>query len=165
MVRVRVSETIPTERHHVWSELARVENHVEWMSDATVIRFLSIAHSGVGTRFECDTRIGPLRLTDVMEIDEWEAPIAMGVRHSGVVSGSGRFTLAEVSGRATRVRWEEQLHFPWWLGSGAGAFMAKPVFTVLWKQNLRRLCRRVMTGELGAARFLTDRLEQGEEGP
>jgi hypothetical protein len=165
MVKVRVSETIAAERHTVWSELARIEDHVEWMSDATAIRFLSIAHSGVGTRFECDTRIGPLRLTDVMEIGEWEAPIAMGVRHSGVVSGSGRFTLADVPGCATRVTWEEQLHFPWWLGSGAGALVAKPVFTVLWKQNLRRFCRRVMTGELGAAPFLTDPPEQGEEGP
>lgn len=146
VVTVRVAETIAAERHVVWSELARIENHVEWMSDATAIRFLSTTRSGVGTKFECDTRIGPIRLTDLMEISEWEAAVAMGVRHSGVVNGSGRFTLTNAPGSATLVTWEEQLHFPWWLGSGAGALVAKPVFTMLWRENLRRLRRRVTTG-------------------
>ena len=89
MVTVRVSETISAERHLVWSELARIEDHVEWMMDATAIRFLGATRSGVGTRFECDTKVGPIRLTDVMEITEWEDAEAIGVRHLGVVSGCG----------------------------------------------------------------------------
>ena len=32
----------------MWSELARIEDHVEWMMDATAIRFLSASRSGVG---------------------------------------------------------------------------------------------------------------------
>ncbi len=99
--------------------------------------------SGVGTRFECDTKVGPIRLTDVMEITEWEDSEAMGVRHLGAVSGSGRFTLTDAAGPATLISWEEQLSFPWWLGSTAGARLAQPVFTALWRGNLRRLGRRV----------------------
>ena len=40
MVTVRVTEVISAERDRVWSELARIEDHVEWMMDATAIRFL-----------------------------------------------------------------------------------------------------------------------------
>jgi hypothetical protein len=143
MVTVHVSQTIPAERHLVWSELARIEDHVEWMMDATAIRFLSATRSGVGTKFECDTKVGPIRLTDIMEITEWEDLEAIAVRHDGVVSGSGRFTLTDAAGHATRVAWEEQLSFPWWLGSAVGAGLAKPVFTALWQGNLRRLGRRI----------------------
>ena len=44
--------------------------------------------SGVGTRFECDTKIGPITLTDVMEITEWKPGKAMGVRHTGLITGT-----------------------------------------------------------------------------
>jgi hypothetical protein len=144
MVKVRVSEAIPAERRRVWSELARIEDHVAWMMDATEIRFLGATRSGVGTRFECDTKVGPIRLTDVMEITEWEDSEAIGVRHDGVVSGSGRFILTEAAGPATMVGWEEQLSFPWWLGSTVGELLAKPVFTAMWRRNLRRLGRRIV---------------------
>jgi hypothetical protein len=154
MVKVRVSDVIPSERHRVWAELARIEDHVTWMMDATSIRFLTASRSGVGTRFECDTRIGPLRLTDVMEITEWVDARAIGVRHTGAVSGSGRFALTDVPDRATRIEWEEQLRFPWWLGATTGAWLARPVFTALWRGNLRRLRHRIaaLSPQQGSAR-------------
>ena len=52
-----------------------------------------------------------------MEITEWEPERAMGVRHDGLVTGTGRFTLEPLDdGRRTRFTWEEELTFPWWLG-------------------------------------------------
>ena len=89
--------------------------------DATTIRFKGGQRRGAGSRFECDTRFGPLRLTDVMEVTEWEHGERIGVRHGGVVSGAGSFTLRDVPGQATRVEWEELLVFPWWLGAALGA--------------------------------------------
>ena len=91
------------------------------------IRFLSDQRSGVGTRFECDTKIGPFTTTDVMEITEWVPGKAMGVRHSGVVTGTGRFTLKKARGGRTQFQWRERLVFPLWLGGPVGAFAAKPV--------------------------------------
>ena len=56
----------------------------------------------MGTSFECDTRVGPLRLTDRMTVVEWDEPRAMAVRHTGLVSGTGRFLLeAEAQGIAS----------------------------------------------------------------
>ena len=143
MVTVRVSTEVPVGREHVWAELACLERHVEWMLDATAIRFRSDQHQGVGTTFECDTRVGPIRLTDVMEITEWEPREIIGVRHNGPVSGTGRFALTDGPGASTVITWDEELRFPWWLGGLVGAQLARPLFTALWRGNLRRLAHRV----------------------
>jgi hypothetical protein len=143
MVIVRVSTAVLAQRAQVWMELAQIENHVEWMLDAKAIRFLSDQHAGMGARFECDTTLGPIRLTDVMEVTEWEPEVAMGVRHYGAVNGIGRFLLTDADGPSTVIEWEEQLSFPWWLGARLGALIAKPLFAAVWQGNLRRLGHRI----------------------
>jgi hypothetical protein len=147
MVTLRVATQVPAARPKVWDELARIEDHVTWMMDATAIRFQGPQRQGVGTRIECDTKVGPLRLTDMMEVTEWETGKAIGVRHFGAVSGSGRFSLLDAPGPATVVTWEERLSFPLWLGAGVGAQCAKPFFALLWRGNLRRLGRRVVESQ------------------
>jgi polyketide cyclase/dehydrase/lipid transport protein len=151
--KVRVSTHISAPVSVVWREIEQIEHHVTWMRDAVAIRFHTEQHRGVGTVFECDTKVGPLQLTDVMEIIEWSAERTMSVRHTGAVSGTGRFTLRSEGGSDTTLLWEEDLSFPWWLGSELGATVARPIFTVLWKGNLRRfsenLSVRAGTGEHG----------------
>ena len=56
----------------VWADVRDIESHVTWMQDAAAIRFLTDHREGAGTRFECDTKVGPFSLTDVMEITSWE---------------------------------------------------------------------------------------------
>jgi uncharacterized protein YndB with AHSA1/START domain len=138
-VSIRVATTIEAPPEAVWSSLADVGSHVEWMADAEAIRFTSPQHRGVGTTFDCDTRVGPFRLTDRMEVTEWDEGRVMGVRHTGLVKGEGRFTLAPTAGgRRTRFTWEERLAFPWSLTG--------PVLAAVWRRNLRRLKRTVERG-------------------
>jgi hypothetical protein len=146
MVTVTVTTEVPVARRLVWAALVRFEDHVEWMQDATAIRFTTAQRRGVGTTFACDTRVGPLRLTDTMTVTEWEEGVRVGVCHCGAVSGSGRFALRDGAGSSTLVEWEEQLSFPWWLGGPFGARAAKPIFGALWKGNLRRFGRMVQVG-------------------
>jgi hypothetical protein len=146
MVGVRISMEMPFERELVWNELAALEDHVEWMLDAVAIRVTSEQRRGLGTRFDCDTKFGPLRLTDMMEVTEWEHGERIGVRHSGAVNGTGCFTLRDVPGPATVVEWQESLVFPWWLGARLGAQLAKPLFATVWRGNLGRLRDRVDAG-------------------
>ena len=59
---------------------------------------------GVGTTFDCDTKIGPFRLTDRMEITEWVPNAAMGVSHVGTVTaerpeGGGTLMRFRLNGR------------------------------------------------------------------
>lgn len=142
MARIRVSTVLDATPEQVWADLRDIESHTTWMADAVAIRFLSAQTSGTGTRFECDTKVGPFRLTDVMEVTEWSPGRAMGVRHVGLVSGSGRFTLKRMRGGRTRFRWREKLEFPIWLGGPVGALVSKPVLTWVWRRSMRNLQQR-----------------------
>jgi uncharacterized protein YndB with AHSA1/START domain len=141
--RVRVSRVLAAPPPAVWAQLADIADHVTWMADAAAIRFTSDRREGLGTTFECDTRVGPLTTVDVMEVTDWRPGEAMGVRHAGVVTGTGRFTLAAVSGGRSRLTWAEDLSFPWYLGGPVTARLATPVLRRLWAGNLRRFADRL----------------------
>ena len=145
MSRLSVAIDIAATPAQVWEIVEPIEDHVEWMHDAVAIRFQTDQRRGVGTEFLCDTKVGPFKLVDRMEITDWDPPAAMGVRHIGLVTGTGRFTLTPIDlGRRTRFGWDESLTFPWWLGGPVGAFVGgRIVLRAIWKRNLRELKRIV----------------------
>jgi len=145
MARITVSVEIDAPVERVWQVVEPVERHVDWMHDAVAIRFVTDQHRGVGTAFLCDTKVGPIKLVDQMEITDWRPNEAMGVRHVGLVTGSGTFTLTPIDlGRRTRFTWSEELVFPWFLGGPIGAFVGgKVVMQAIWRRNLRELERIV----------------------
>lgn len=142
MARIRVTTMLDAPPDVVWADLQDITSHPEWMADAVRIRFLTPHRSGVGTTFECDTKVGPFRLTDVMEITEWKPGKAMGVTHTGLVTGTGRFTLKKARGGRTQFQWKERLVFPMWMGGPAGALVSKPVLTWVWRRSMRNLQER-----------------------
>ena len=143
MADITVSTTIDRTPAEVWDDIKDISTHVTWMADAVAIRFVTEQRSGKGTTFECDTRIGPLRTTDVMHITAWDEGRRMGVRHVGVVKGEGEFTLEPAGSTGTRFQWQEQLTLPWWMGGPVGEVVARPVLTAIWRRNLRRLRDRI----------------------
>ena len=145
MGSIRVSTVIDRDPAEVWETVGRIERHVDWMLDAESISFTSTARSGAGTTFDCATKVGPFRLVDRMEITEWEPAAVMGVRHVGVVTGSGRFTLEAVDGGRTRFTWDETLRFPWWMGGPVGAVVGDRLMKVVWGRNLARLKGQIET--------------------
>ena len=68
MASIDVSTLIDAPPDVVWRAVEDIGTHVEWMADAEAIRFTSARRSGEGTTFECDTKVGPLRLTDEMAV-------------------------------------------------------------------------------------------------
>lgn len=151
MTAISVGTVVDAPAEAVWAELADLAAHVEWMVDAETITFLDAQRRGTGTRFDCLTRVGPLRTTDRMVVVDWVEGTAIGVRHVGLVTGEGRFTLAPVtaaprSAPRTEVRWTEDLRFPWWLAGRLGAAAGRPVLRHLWRRNLANLKARVEGG-------------------
>jgi len=138
---IRVETTLPVPPATAWGDLRHIARHVEWMADAVSVMFTTESREGVGTAFDCRTRVGPLRLTDRMVVTEWEPPRVMGIRHRGAVTGTGRFTLTP-EGTGTRFVWEEELEFPWWLGGRLGAMVGAPLLRLVWRRNLVNLRRR-----------------------
>ena len=147
-MKLRVAISIHASPADVWRTIEPIERHIEWMADAVSISFTSSSRRGVGTSFDCLTRVGPLRTTDRMTVTEWDPRRAMGIEHHGVVTGRGRFTLRARPGGRTRFTWKEELTFPWWMGGAAGAFAAKPVLRAVWRRNLRAL-KRLVEGTTG----------------
>ncbi len=145
MSKIRVSTLIKAPRPVVWRAVRDVASHVRWMHDADRIRITSRRSTGVGTTFVCDTRVGPFRLSDPMEVVEWRERRAMSIRHAGLVRGVGRFTLRARPG-GTLFTWEERLRFPPWMGGPVGAVLAKPVLRRTWKRNLATLKQMVESG-------------------
>jgi hypothetical protein len=141
MSGIVVSIELDATPERVWDVVEPVERHVDWMHDAVAIRFQGEQTRGVGTTFLCDTKVGPIKLVDQMAITEWEPAAVMGVEHTGMVTGTGRFTLTPIDlGRRTRFEWSEELFFPWWLGGPIGAFIGgKIVMQAIWRRNLRLL--------------------------
>ncbi|HEX2384873.1 MAG TPA: SRPBCC family protein [Acidimicrobiales bacterium] len=139
MARIRTRIDLDAPPAVVWRAIERVESHVEWMDDAIAIRLTSRRRQGAGTTFDCDTKVGPFRLTDRMTITQWKPRRSMGVSHVGIVSGTGRFTLRRRRGGRTRFGWDERLSFPWFLGGPVGAAVAAPILKRIWRRNLVNL--------------------------
>ena len=152
MSDVTVSIDLDATPGEVWHIVEPVERHVDWMADAVAIHFETEQTRGVGTKFLCDTKVGPIRLTDKMEITEWQPAIdpgdgqaavdgVMGVKHTGIVTGSGVFTIEPLAGgQRTKFTWTENLDFPWYLGGRLGEIIGgRLVLGFIWKRNLRAL--------------------------
>ena len=140
---MRVSTVVPADRSEVWSDLSDLSSHVEWMRDARSITFVSATTSGVGTAFDCETQVGPFRLTDRMEITRWDEGSAIGVRHVGLVTGDGVISLRRARRGRTRVIWSERLRFPWFMGGPIGGWLATPVLWTVWRSSMKALARPV----------------------
>lgn len=159
MSDVTVSIDIDATPGRVWDVIEPIERHVDWMADAVAIRFETEQTRGVGTAFLCDTKIGPIRLTDAMEITEWTPAVdagdgavaqdgAMGVKHTGIVTGSGVLHVEPLAGgQRTRFTWKEDLDFPWFFGGRLGEIVGgKLVLGPIWRRNLKKLKQLVETG-------------------
>ena len=135
---IRVATTIAASPGQVWAAIEDIGSHTRWMEDAVAIHFTSSQRSGIGTAFDCETRVGPMRLIDRMQVTEWDPPRVLGIRHAGVVAGRGHFLLEPVDG-GTRFAWEEDLTFPWWLAGRVGVAGARPVLHRVWRRSLGNL--------------------------
>ena len=137
-VRITQCQHLRASPARVWQSVEDISTHPEWMHDAVVIAFLTEQHEGVGAEFTCLTRVGPFRTHDVLRVTEWEPGAVMGIAHTGVVEGSGRFTLTP-DANGTAFCWEEVLRFPWWMGGPVGERVAKPLLGHVWRKNLQEL--------------------------
>ena len=149
MASITVSVDIAVPRRVVWEEAADLSAHAEWMADAESVEFLSGSRRGTGTRMEVATRVGPLRTRDIIEVTEWIEGERIGVRHAGLVTGTGSFELTPLGAALTRFTWQENLAFPWFLGGRLTARIAALVLAAVWRGNLRRFRQRCEGGAAG----------------
>ncbi len=146
MATIEIQVSIDASPKAVWAEMRHIERHVNWMHDAVSIDFLSDTTEGVGTSFLCLTKVGPLQTRDIMTITQWRENEVMGVKHIGLIQGTGLFTISP-DGRGSIITWKESLQFPWWAFGFLGSHIASPVLRFIWKRNLKNLKSIVESAE------------------
>ena len=107
------------------------------MRDATEIIFEGEQRRGVGVRMKVPTRVGPLRVTDLMWVEEWIEEEAIGVVRFGRIGGWGRFELSSHP-QGTLLTLTEKLEFPWYMGGPLVGWLARPVLRRVFRANLLR---------------------------
>ncbi|MEX0667656.1 MAG: SRPBCC family protein [Acidimicrobiia bacterium] len=133
-----VSVDIKATIDEVWEAAADLASHGRWMADVESIEFDSEIRQGAGTVMRVATRVGPFRTNDMMRVTAWEPGSRISVEHRGLFTGRGEFQLSAVGG-ATRFTWSEDIAFPWRFGGPIGATLARPILTMIWRGNIRRL--------------------------
>ncbi len=137
--RIETSIIIDKPLDIVWQEVKVMENHVNWMEDAIKIDILSENNSGINTKMNVLTKVGPIKLIDTITVIEWKEKESIGVIHQGIVTGIGIFYLKELKDSQTEFKWEETLKFPIYLGGVIGEFFGAFVLKYIWKKNLKNL--------------------------
>jgi hypothetical protein len=116
-----------------------MEDHVKWMEDAVKIDILSENNSGLDTKMNVLTKVGPITLTDIITVTEWKEKESIGVIHEGIVTGEGVFYLSEIDDNKTKFQWVETLKFPFYLGGPIGEIFGGVILKYIWKKNLKNL--------------------------
>lgn len=140
-MRIVTEIDLPVSQDEAWSFLEQIERHGDWMDDLVSIEFLTEQTRGAGVRARGKVKTGPLRVSDSIEVTEWEPPRALAIRHAGKVKGWGLFELIPL-GNETCFRWTEELHFPWFLGWRVGELFGRPILKGIFRkdaENFREL--------------------------
>ena len=109
------------------------------MSDAESIKFLGQQKEGVGTKILVLTKIGPIKLNDLMTFTKWEKNAEIEVEHEGIVTGKGSFLLEALENKTTKFSWRETLKFPIILGGVIGEIVGSYILERIWKKNITNL--------------------------
>lgn len=127
----------------VWRVVADLGGHARWQVDVREIQFTSPEHRGLGTTYDCDTQLGPIRTRIPMTVVEWRERKAVSVSYQGQLSGRGRISLHRRRRQRTKVTWSARIRLPWFLGGPVGAIAAAQLLRVVWTRNLTNLAREL----------------------
>jgi uncharacterized membrane protein len=143
-VEIHTEIEVPTDRQRTWDLLVDLELQPKWMKDALSIEKLTEGPVGVGTVMRVPTQILFLRTTDHMEVTAFEPLEKWSVKHVGLVTGEGTFTLQNSStGAGTLVHWHERLSAPLGLLGRMGMTLFRPALRHQFHSDLvrfQRLC-------------------------
>jgi len=145
---IKVSTEIDAPIARVWNEVSNISNHIHWMHDAKSIEFLSKIKKGVGTKILVLTKVGPIKLKDVMTFTKWIEGVEIEVNHKGLVTGKGSFLLKSIDSKRTTFSWNETLKFPIILGGIVGEICGSYILKSIWKKNIRNLKKIIEYKEL-----------------
>lgn len=126
----------------VWRTVTDWPGQGEWMF-ATRVRTTSGGDGrALGATLSAVTGVGPLAVTDTMEITEWDPPRRCVVRHTGaVIRGDGIFEVEPLGPARSRFLWSELLELPFGAVGRFGWPLVRPAMRLGVARSLRRMAR------------------------
>ena len=145
MTRIELTEPVdvaaPAEV--LWHVVTDWANQGEWMLGTRVRPTSGGDGRRLGATLEAVTGVGPLGVSDPMEIVEWTPPRRCVVRHLGkVVRGEGVFEVLPLGPERARFLWSELLDLPLGRLGALGWPLVRPAFRAGVAFSLRRMKRR-----------------------
>ncbi|MGI5127601.1 SRPBCC family protein [Pseudonocardia sp. CA-107938] len=127
----------------VWDVVTDWPAQGEWMPATRVETTSDGDGRRLGATLSAVTGVGPLAVTDTMEITEWDPPRRCVVRHTGaVVRGDGIFEVVPLGAERARFVWSELLDLPFGILGRAGWPIVRPLMRAGVAYALRALARR-----------------------
>jgi hypothetical protein len=145
VTRVELSEPVDVAAPAavVWHAVTDWAGQGEWMLGTRVRPTSGGDGRRLGATLEAFTGVGPIGVTDRMEIVEWTPPRRCVVRHLGrVVRGEGVFEVLPHGAERARFVWSELLDLPLGRLGTLGWPLVRPVFRAGMAYSLRRMERR-----------------------
>jgi hypothetical protein len=143
----RVELTVPVDVNvpadAVWRKVTDWKGQGDWML-ATRVEVTGAGDGRhTGAILTAVTGVGPLGVTDRMEIVEWDPPRRCVVRHLGrVVRGEGVFEVVPLDAGRSRLLWSELLDLPLGRLGRLGWSVLEPAFRSGVAFSLRRMARQ-----------------------
>jgi hypothetical protein len=143
----RVELTVPVDVNvpadAVWRKVTDWNGQRDWML-ATRVEVTGAGDGRhAGAFLTAVTGVGPVGVTDRMEIVEWDPPRRCVVRHLGrVVRGEGVFEVVQLDAGRSRLLWSELLDLPLGRLGRLGWSVLAPVFRAGVAFSLRRMARQ-----------------------
>ena len=143
----RVELTVPVEVTAPADAVGRKVTDWKGQGDWMLATRVEVAGAGdgrhAGAFLTAVTGVGPLGVTDRMEIVEWDPPRRCIVRHLGrVVRGEGVFEVVQLDAGRSRLLWSELLDLPLGRLGWLGWSVLAPVFRAGVAFSLRRMARQ-----------------------
>ena len=142
---ITVSVDIDAPVETVWAVVTDWESQGDWML-GTVVKVTRGDGRSIGSEVAATTGVGPLGVTDTMEVVGWDPPHRATVKHTGrIVRGSGVFSVAEREGtggrEAATFHWSELLDLPLGPLGALGWPVVRPVFALGLRRSLDAMAR------------------------
>lgn len=142
---ITVSVDIDAPVETVWAVVTDWESQGDWML-GTDVKVTRGDGRSVGSEIAATTGIGPLGVTDTMEVVGWDPPHRATVKHTGrIVRGSGVFSVSEREGtggrEAATFHWSELLDLPLGPLGALGWPVVRPGFALGLRRSLDAMAR------------------------
>ena len=139
-MRFEERTTIRASPDRVWEVLSDWERQASWMPDVAWIRLLGPQRE-LRAKLQVRTKVFGVPLaTDLVEVIAWGPPRQLGIRHVGVVVGTGEWKLAPISG-GTAFTWLESFRMSPPILGDLALWLYSPWQRMMLRRSIRNLKR------------------------